>query len=86
MRGGGRCEDGARARGPAASRAHALLRDGFTCQLCGGRRNLEVHHIRFRSRGGVDSGTNLLTLCRTCHLAVHSGHVRLDPPRNPGST
>ena len=55
---------------PPTSRA--LMRDGFTCQLCGSQRNLEAHHIRYRSRGGDDSETNLITLCRDCHVAVHA--------------
>jgi len=54
-----------------------LLRDAFTCQLCGGRRHLHVHHIRFRSQGGDDSTENLLTLCWRCHRLIHRGYVCL---------
>lgn len=49
-----------------------LNRDGWTCQLCGSRRDLQVHHLRFRSQGGDDTPTNLLTLCRRCHAELHA--------------
>ena len=54
-----------------------LERDGFTYRLCGSHRNLEVYHIRCRSRGGDDSDSNLLTLCHGCHADVHALKVRL---------
>ena len=57
----------------------ALRRDDFTCQLCGSHRNLEVHHIRRRSRGGEDSTSNLLTVCHDCHALLHVGLVRAGP-------
>ncbi len=34
------------------------------------------HHIRFRSRGGGDEPSNLVSLCDKCHLSlVHGGHL-----------
>jgi len=54
-----------------------LQRDGFACQLCGSRRNLQVHHVCPRSRGGDDEDTNLLTLCCHCHEEAHAVHLRL---------
>lgn len=54
-----------------------LLRDDYTCQLCGTRCNLEVHHIRFRSSGGKDSEENLVTLCHDCHCALHGGKIKM---------
>ncbi len=56
---------------------HVLVRDGFTCQLCGSRSRLQVHHVKPRARGGDDSVTNLLTLCHACHASVHEGELRL---------
>jgi 5-methylcytosine-specific restriction endonuclease McrA len=50
-----------------------LERDGWGCQFCGARSNLEVHHQRFRSRAGNDSEENLITLCSTCHANSHRG-------------
>ena len=57
-----------------------LNRDDYTCQCCKGRRKdskLEVHHIVFRSKGGSDEESNLITLCHTCHKGVHDGTVKL---------
>lgn len=34
---------------------------------------LEVHHQVFRSHGGPDEESNLITLCHTCHLLLHGG-------------
>jgi 5-methylcytosine-specific restriction endonuclease McrA len=48
-----------------------LIRDGWRCQRCGCSENLEVHHIRARSKLGDDSLENLITLCTDCHRAAH---------------
>ena len=48
-------------------------RDGWRCQCCGTRSNLEVHHKEFRSQGGDDSEENLITLCFACHSLLHHG-------------
>ena len=48
-----------------------LERDGWRCQMCGCLKNLDVHHLRRRSSLGDDSETNLITLCRACHQALH---------------
>jgi 5-methylcytosine-specific restriction endonuclease McrA len=50
-----------------------LDRDGWRCQSCGTRSNLEVHHKEFRSQSGDDSEANLIALCYTCHASVHHG-------------
>jgi 5-methylcytosine-specific restriction endonuclease McrA len=52
-------------------RNQVLSRDGWRCQCCGTKSNLEIHHQEFRSRSGDDSERNLITLCSTCHAAVH---------------
>lgn len=49
-----------------------LERDGWRCQLCGCSRDLQVHHIRARSRLGDDAEHNLITLCVSCHQEVHT--------------
>lgn len=43
-----------------------LQRDSWRCYACGTMKNLQVHHLRFRSRSGDDE-TNLITLCVDCH-------------------
>ncbi len=55
------------------SQNYAILkRDHFQCQSpgCKCRRNLHVHHIVWRSKGGSDLELNLLTLCKVCHKHI----------------
>ena len=62
--------------------SHIYLRDGHQCQnpLCS-RRDLSLHHLVFRGRGGDDSDENVITLCTECHLRlVHSFLIRAEPP------
>ncbi len=77
-----------RNRGAVAWRI--LCRDKFTCQDCGtvsGDYNeygawvyspigLDVHHIIRVVDGGTDHESNLVTLCRECHLAQHGRHIQ----------
>ena len=48
-----------------------LKRDNWRCQSCGTRKNLQVHHLQYRSRLGDDSEQNLITLCNSCHRNIH---------------
>ncbi|MGV8120081.1 MAG: HNH endonuclease [Candidatus Xenobiia bacterium LiM19] len=49
-----------------------LKRDHFQCQVpgCRCRRNLQVHHIIWRSKGGCDEHFNLITLCKAHHKHI----------------
>lgn len=61
------------------TKAMVLNRDNYTCQYCKGKHKdskLEVHHIIFRSQCGSDEESNLITLCHTCHKALHNGKIR----------
>lgn len=51
-------------------------RDLWRCRNCGFRR-LHAHHIVFRSEGGEDIRSNLVSLCPCCHDAVHSGRLSI---------
>lgn len=60
------------------TKAMVLNRDNYTCQCCKGKHKdskLEVHHIIYRSQGGSDEESNLITLCHTCHKALHDGRI-----------
>ena len=60
------------------TKAMVLNRDNYTCQYCKGKHKdskLEVHHIIFRSQGGSDEDSNLITLCHTCHKNLHDGKI-----------
>jgi 5-methylcytosine-specific restriction endonuclease McrA len=52
-------------------RKQVLRRDGWRCQACGSRQNLQVHHKQLRSRQGNDDDLNLITLCAVCHELLH---------------
>ena len=58
-----------------------LRRDGWRCQGCGTRSNLEVHHKEFRSQSGDDSEQNLITLCVECHASCHRPRGYVGPAR-----
>lgn len=47
-------------------------RDGNRCRWCGTTRFLQVHHIVYRSQGGPDHESNLITLCDEHHRQAHS--------------
>ncbi|AKB74002.1 YgjD/Kae1/Qri7 family, required for threonylcarbamoyladenosine (t(6)A) formation in tRNA [Methanosarcina lacustris Z-7289] len=61
-------------------KAYVLHRDSYTCQHCKGKSKdsrLHCHHIVFRSNQGSDAPKNLITLCETCHKALHNGEFKL---------
>jgi 5-methylcytosine-specific restriction endonuclease McrA len=55
----------------ATLRNRVLERDGWRCQLCGSACNLQVHHLKSRSKLGDDALENLISLCVTCHGKQH---------------
>lgn len=52
--------------------AKALKRNGWRCQHCGRREQLQIHHVVHRSQAGADSEENLIVLCAECHGWVHT--------------
>ena len=52
-------------------REAVFARDGYTCQCCGRTIKdgaiLHVHHVKYRSKGGTNSMSNLATVCEKCH-------------------
>ena len=60
------------------TKAYVLSRDNYTCQCCKNKHRdskLEVHHIIYHSQKGSDEASNLITLCHTCHKALHDGKM-----------
>ncbi len=56
-------------------RKAALMRDDYTCQLCGAENTmLHAHHIIPRRDSGSDSIHNLITLCADCHKEKVDGN------------
>jgi hypothetical protein len=62
--------------------AHIYQRDHYRCQSpCCARRDVTLHHLRFRSHGGDDSDENVASLCTWCHLdGIHRGQITATPP------
>jgi hypothetical protein len=71
-------------------RRKVYQRDNYTCQNCGakggskGNAELHAHHIVPKSNGGTHRVSNLKTLCKQCHEAVH-GEVQAPTSSNRGS-
>ena len=62
------------------TKAMVLNRDNYTCQYCKGKHKdskLEVHHIIFRSQGGSDEESSLITRWHTCHKDLHNRKINL---------
>jgi predicted HNH restriction endonuclease len=65
-------------------RAEVFKRDKWKCRVCLSRDGLHGHHVKYRSQGGDDVRSNLLTLCSTCHDSVHRGDLVVTSwPENP---
>ncbi len=59
-------------------KAYVLHRDDYQCQKCKTKKGkLHVHHIVFRSNGGTDTPSNLVTLCEGCHDKLHNGEFEI---------
>jgi 5-methylcytosine-specific restriction endonuclease McrA len=62
-------------RAYAVATERARTAEGYlACEHCGRSlldRDAERHHVKYRSRGGSTTVTNLMLLCRPCHRHVH---------------
>lgn len=65
-----------------------IERDHYSCQNCnrkGGSRGearLDVHHIVPLNAGGSNQRSNLVTLCESCHSAVHNETEAPEPVKH----
>ena len=66
---------------------YALIRAKGKCQLCEkdapfiskeGKPYLEVHHIDYMAKGGLDSIDNVAALCPNCHRKMHALELKKD--------
>jgi 5-methylcytosine-specific restriction endonuclease McrA len=62
------------AEGYKQLRFQILERDGWHCQQCGRRDQLQIHHIVRRSHSGADCEENLIVLCSECHRSIHAAN------------
>lgn len=50
------------------------------CQLCGTKKDLELHHIKGRGKGLTDNPQNCIMLCDDCHdNVVHKNQKKYRP-------
>ena len=76
-------------RTPAFTRFNVFLRDGFSCQYCGGSfkaEDLTFDHVIPRSRGGRTTWDNVVTACAPCNLRKGHGiseRVGMFPLKKP---
>lgn len=51
-------------------------RDNFKCKKCGSKKNLHVHHLKYRSSIPWKTPDKwLITLCKKCHKKEHKINV-----------
>jgi 5-methylcytosine-specific restriction endonuclease McrA len=62
--------------GQVRSRLREVVMEQARCVVCG-LRATEMHHVRYRSRGGADTVDNVAALCGHHHRAVHAKWLRL---------
>ncbi len=73
-------------------RKQVYKRDNHTCQNCGaqggtgGNAELHAHHIVPKSKGGTHKLSNLKTVCKDCHNAIHGNSVAPSAQQSPYST
>ena len=53
---------------PSFTRFNVFLRDKFTCQYCGDKRDLTFDHLLAKSKGGVTDWENVVTACSICNV------------------
>ncbi|OQW93028.1 MAG: hypothetical protein BWK79_13320, partial [Beggiatoa sp. IS2] len=63
-------------------KAYILARDGHRCYFYQANQGncsekLHVHHLTYRSNGGTDAPSNLVTLCEKHHALVHKDQLKL---------
>lgn len=73
-------------------RKEVYQRDDYTCQNCGvkgghkGNAELHAHHIVPKSKGGTHKKSNLKTICKECHNAIHGDSMAPSVDNRRGST
>jgi len=45
--------------------------DVIPCEICKSR-SVDIHHVKYKSRGGQDDIGNLMALCRKHHNQAHN--------------
>ena len=53
---------------PNFTRFNVFLRDKFSCQYCGDKKDLTFDHLLPKSKGGITDWENVVTACSTCNV------------------
>ena len=53
---------------PNFTRFNVFLRDKFTCQYCGEKKDLTFDHLLPKSKGGITDWENVVTACSSCNV------------------
>jgi len=62
---------------PPWLRDRVLARDGHRCRCCESQRQVQVHHLKYRSAAGPTQAFNLISLCTSCHSLTHAGLLQI---------
>ena len=74
---------------PNFTRFNVFLRDKFSCQYCGSKKELTFDHLLPRSKGGKTDWDNVVTACSNCNvkkggrLLQKSGMILNQKPYQP---
>ena len=73
---------------PNFTRFNVFLRDKFTCQYCGDKKDLTFDHLLPKSKGGLTDWENVVTACSTCNVKkggklLRSGMKLFSKPYRP---
>lgn len=49
------------------SKKNVMIRDNYTCQYCGSKKELTIDHVIPVSRGGISNFENCVTACKSCN-------------------
>lgn len=49
------------------SKKNVMIRDNYTCQYCGSKKELTIDHVIPVSRGGKSNFENCVTACKSCN-------------------
>ena len=55
-------------KNPNFTRFNVFLRDKFSCQYCGNKKDLTFDHLLPRSKGGKTNWDNVVTACSACNV------------------
>ena len=61
---------------PNFTRFNVFLRDKFTCQYCGDKKDLTFDHLVPKSKGGITDWENVVTACSTCNVRKGGGSYK----------